>query len=586
MSKRQRFRITDLSGGLNQDQSPLLIADNEAAEILNFRIDKIGSLVSRQGYQRYVTVAETDDILAIGRWRDGESSPTFKVVVATDGGNLRTVNASSDDYTTIKSGLSTTAEGMFLPVQDILAYTNGTDDIVTYNGTTVADLGITGPVAAPGTALAATGITGAYSYRYTYFSSTYGWESNPSPATATVNPSNQNVTLTLVAATHPYATHIRIYRTTDGGATYNYLTQVAAASTSYVDNGTDTLSAVAVELDNDLPLAYQNIAYHKGYMFGSIDGTLYWSKPLRIDAWPILNSTDVPFEGNDKIVALHSFQDTLIIFGNNNTIILAGDGGNWSLIRQDVEVGCASRRAIADVEDRMVFLSHQGIHMFPGFQQIAPKLTRVIADATTTYRRTAAMVYVPEERSVWLSMNSRTWSIHLVNQGVSQFSFSSPQFLKGGEQGYDLPLFIDSGKLYVNQYGGTTDVGADITLKWKSKIFQLANPEAIKFFRRIGAFATTGSGASVTVTIGDTTSNHTVTLASSGVLTETYWDEFDWDEVDWTSEGFAYFIGSLPAHTLIGRTFQVTIDASVGAVTEIISPISFDYRESDRFLGV
>lgn len=578
-----------MSGGLNPDQSELLIADNEAAEILNFRIDKVGSLVSRQGYQRYVSLAESDNIVALGRWRDGNPSPAFKVVVATDGGLLRTVNSSTNDYTTVYSGLTTSAEGMFLPIEQFLVYANGADQPVAYDGATATELGITGPAAAPGTALAGTGLTGTFGYRYTYFSTTYGWESNPSPAVS-VSPADDTVTLTLVAATHPYADRIRIYRTTDGGATYLYLDDIASNLTTYADDGSVTLSAVAVEEDNDIPLDYENIAFHKGFAFGSIGKTLYWSKATRIDAWPILNSTDVPFEGNDTIVALKSFQDTLLIFGNNNTVILAGDSGNWVLIRQDVDIGCASRKAIVDVEDTLVFLSYQAIHSFPGFQQVAPKLTRTICQATSPCRRTAAMVYVPEERSIWLSMNDRTWTIHLLNGGIGRYGFYAFQFLRGGEDGYSLPLWIDSddgptgNKNYVNEYGGVTDLGANIPLRWRSKVFQLQNPEFTKFIRRIGAYGTTGTEAAITVTMTDRSRQHTVSLASAGVLNPSEWD-FEWDTDSWASEGYTYFIGSLPAQTLIGRLFQVTIDAEVSSETEILAPLSFEYRESDRFLG-
>ena len=592
MSKRQIFRVTDLSGGLNPDQDELMVADGEATELLNFRIDKIGSLVSRKGYSRYVTVAETDEIVAIGRWREQEVDGVSKVVIATDGGNIRTVNLSGDDYTTVHTGLSATAEGMFLSAQRYVVYANGVDLPVVYDGTTADALGIAGPVASPTLGTPGVGtLNGTYLYAYTYASTGNGWESNPSPS-RTATPSTASVVLNLVASTDAAVNFINIYRTVAGGTTLLFLAQVAAATATYTDTGSVALSALAVATDLSAPLAFEHIAYYKGYMFGSIGNTLYWSKPLNIAAWPVLNSTEVPFEGNDTITALKSHQDTLIIFGENNTVLLAGDSGNWQLIRKDVSLGCVNRKALAEVEDGLLFLSHDGLYVFPNFQQFAPRLTRQLDAETDAAAREASLVYVPEERSVWLSISNKTWTIHLPNQGLGRSSFYVKDFLPGGDDGHSPPLWIDAldssvvAHKFVNIYGGANDLEEPIPLRWKSKVFQLSNPEFVKFIRRVGAFATRGGTSSVTLAITDRTNSYTVILDSAAGGDQLFWDNFNWNQVNWGGEGIGYFIGSLPAHTLIGRTMQLTVDALVSTETELLAPISVEFRESDRFLGV
>ena len=582
MSQRQVFRISDLSGGLNPDQNEVLIADNEASDILNFRIDKIGSLVSRQGFSPYESLApSTPNLLAIGRWTNNVGAN--QILAATAAGELVEVDAT---YPVKFTGLSTSAEGMFLPVQKYLVYTNGTNPPVVYDGTTAATLGITAPATAPTLTLSSTGITGTYTYRYTYFSTTTGWESNPSPVSASTSPNNHTVNVALVAATHPYADSIRIYRTTNGGGVHLLLATIAGNSTTYADSTPDSgLTAIAVATNNNVPLNFENLAYHKGYLFGSIGNTLYWSRPLRINAFPALQFTEVPFEGNDRIVALRSFQDTLVIFGERNTVTLAGDGGNWSLFRQDVDIGCIARRGITEAEGALFFLSDSGIRTFPGFQQYSPRLTRVIDKLSLVSRKNATMTYVPEERSVWLGIGNFTWVVHAVNEGISRYNLSTLQYLQGGKDGFSLPLFISDDKKVVQEYGGTSDDGDDIVVQWRSKVFQIGQPEFIKFIRRIGAYASTGSGASVTITISDTQNSFSIPLASVGDLIISNWDTFDWDDAVWSSEGVSYFIAAMPAHTLIGRTMQVTINAESGAGIEVISPISIEYRESDRFLG-
>ena len=583
MSRRQVFRISDLSGGLNPDQNEVLIADNEASEILNFRLDKIGSLVSRQGFSVYESLAPSaSDFLAIGRWTDAATN-TNAVLAATAAGNIVEVDAG---YPVKFSGLSTSAEGTFLPVQRYLVYVNGTNAPIVYDGTDAATLGITAPAVAPTLTLSGTGITGTYTYRYTYFSTTTGWESNPSPVSASVSPANQTVNVALVAATHPYADSIRIYRTTNGGGVHLLLATIAGNSTTYADNTPDSgLLAIAVATNNNVPPNLENVAYHKGYLFGSIGNTLYWSRPLRINAFPALQFTEVPFEGNDKIVALRSFQDTLVIFGERNTVTLAGDGGNWSLFRQDVDIGCISRKAVTEAEGTLFFLSESGIRTFPGFQQYSPRLTRVIDKFSLGSRRNSSLVYVPEERSVWLAIGNFTWVVHVVNEAITRYNLQTPQYLQGGRNSFSLPLFISEDRKSVYEYGGTSDDGDDIVVQWRSKVYQIGQPEFIKFIRRIGAYASTGSGASVTITISDTQNSFSIPLASVGDLIIADWDTFDWDDAVWSSEGVSYFIASMPAQSLIGRTMQVTINAESGSGIEVISPISIEYRESDRFIG-
>jgi len=601
VSQRQVFRIQDLSGGLNQDQNEVLIADNEASEILNFRLDRLGSLVSRKGYQKYLDLnpITPSPFKSIGRWSDGAGSHK---IIAKSGTALVEVATS---YPVLRTGLNSASEGMFLPAQEYLLFADGIGQPVSYDGTVAVQLGITPPAAAPTATLGTGSLTGTnLTYVYTYFSSTKGWESNPSAASTALSPAAQGVDLTLVAATHPYATNIRIYRST-GGGTYLLLATIAGSSTSYTDDGTATPLPIALATNNNLPPLLQNIAYHKGYLFGSIGSTIYWSRPLRINAFPTLQNTQVPFEGNDRIVALKSFQDTLVIFGEKNTIILAGEGGQWALIRQDVEIGCISRKSVVEAEGALLFLSQNGVRSFPNFQQYAPKLTRTIDSLPIATREAALMAYVPEERAIWLSVGSFTWVIHVVNQAISLYNLSIRFILAGGKNGTSLPLFLkgtnagpsfipiapSSSQDRVYEYGGLTDDGASLPLKWRSKIYQIGNPEFVKFFRRVGAYATSGGEAGVTVVLSDTKNSYSVPLESVGELTVTNWDTFNWapdtgpSASVWSSEGSTYFIGSLPAQALLGRTMQVILEAEVNTRTEILPPISLEYRESDRFIG-
>ena len=586
MSQRQAFRITDLSGGLNPDSNPVLIGDNEATAVRNIRFDQMGSLVSRRGYSRYLDEDAGSDLLAIGRWLAEGAVSGGQIIAHTDAGELVEVTAG---HTVLFTGLSLTAGGRFMGVEDRAVYSNGVDRPVAYDGSTAYALGVSAPVSAPTVALNGAGsITGVVSYAYTFYDNTTGTESNPSPVSADISPSSQSVLLTGLPGGHPRANRVRIYRTDPGGTALFFLDDIAVTETTYDDDGATSGNALLpLVYDNDVPLAFENMAYVKGYAFGSIGDTLYWSKAYDIEHWPALNFTPVPFEGNDTIRALASFQDTLIVFGRRNIVLVAGAGGQWSLSRTDVDSGVVSPKAIVELDGVLVYLDYDGLKTIPGSERVAPKLDRVFAAMSPSTLEEYALLYVPEERALWASSPSGTYTVHLPNRAISWYDFGANQWVPGGLNGFGYPLFTDpASSRYVNTYGAVNDLGANIPILWRSKIFQLTNPELTKFFRRIGAFASTGAAGTVTINIADAARSVSVALASTSNDPGGVWDSAVWGTDVWAAEGLVYFIGALPAQALFGHTMQVTITADVGTTTEVVPPITFEFREANRFLGL
>lgn len=103
---------------------------------------------------------------------------------------------------------------------------NGTDR-KRIQGSSVYEWGIQAPSSAPGLfGNGAGSLTGNYNAKYTYVrkvGSTVVAESNPSPAaTFAKNLSSQGLTVVASATTDEQVTHMRLYRTTAGGSTYNF----------------------------------------------------------------------------------------------------------------------------------------------------------------------------------------------------------------------------------------------------------------------------------------------------------------------------------------------------------------------------
>lgn len=126
----------------------------------------------------------------------------------------------------------------YLNYGDELFYGNGQD------GNRIASIvsgspafrkwGIDAPTVAPTLALATGTLTGAYQYKYTYVNSVSGHESSASPASAVINPSTQGVDITVTPSADAQVDKINIYRTTNNGAYYFYVTQIDNVNTTDV----------------------------------------------------------------------------------------------------------------------------------------------------------------------------------------------------------------------------------------------------------------------------------------------------------------------------------------------------------------
>lgn len=580
MAKRQYFRVPGFTGGLNPDVNSQLLRDDEATAVRNFRLDKPNSLITRYGYTNVITYANT--IQALGVWRDPSNPATSSIMQKRDSGALVARKASTD-YS-LATGLSTSAKGGWISFEDRAVYFNGVDRPRYWQGDTAKaayPLGVSAP-AQPGGSLTTGTLNGTYKYVTTYYDSLTGSESNPSPERS-MSPSTQGVTLTFSASSETRVDKVRIYRTNAGGSTFLFLTEVLDTAASYVDNGSVALGTTTPPSDHNIPGNFERMEYYKGYAFGSIGNTIYWAKALNADAWPPLNSTEVPFDGNDTIITMVSFQDTLIIFGRFNILLLNGSGGLWSLNRIDVGMGIVGPEAHTQIDGTLVFLSERGLRAFPGLQPFAAKLDRTLNELPLTTKDTACMAFVPEEQSLWLCLNSLTYVIALNTGAIGTYTFRPDHILQGGIDGFSFPYFsIGAG---LKQYGSTSgDAGALFTALWRSKMFTMNDPEPTKHIRRLGAFSTKGGTATVTATIADNTNSYTVNLTPTDTGDLSLWDTMDWGD-NWSGEGTSYFVGSMPAHVLLGRILQITITTNTDKPVEVVPPFTIEYRTSNRLLG-
>lgn len=586
MAAPQFFRLSDFSGGLNPQSHPTAIADNQASDILNFRLDNVGSLVSRNGLTHITAWNRSSDVIQMGVLREPTSLATSKPVLHASDGWLWHVSTGDNDSYAIDSGFGTT-KGKFLSAKDTIIYANGERIPVLWDGTNSYDLGYDAPNAPVVSASIAGTLDGTYYYRITYYNSTLGYETNASePDDA--SPTNDGVSITWTTST--IHDKVRIYRLDPGQTVYQFLAEVDVDSAPYGDDGSVSLTPIAAPEDNNKAGDFECMAFYQGTYFGSIGRELYWSNADDPFTWPGLFFTEVPFEGNDSIVALVAYQDSLLIFGKQNILVLTGTGFNVNIARLDTSVGLISPDGVLEIEGQVVFLALDGLRVFPGLQPLAPQLQQTLLGEPLIHKEAAIISYSVPEKAVWLSIGNKTYVIFLPSQAVSVYDFVPRAVLSGGVTGEGYNWLGLGNKVYENI--GETDDGESISVRWHSKIFFIGNPEGTKFLRRLGMFATEGTATTVTVTITDASRSYSVVPSATGTEGIPIWEDdgdagtsLTWDDFVWPSEGVQYYIAALPGHTLSGQTVQLKIGGTVDAAIQIVPPITVLYREAIRFLG-
>lgn len=597
MAEPKFFRLIDYSGGLNSDQHEMLLADNEATDILNVRLDKTGSLITRDGTTLIPGLDGTKgSILQLGAWRNPKNLDQSKIVAKVGSGEIVKYDPNTLGLVTLATGFSTTRRGNFSNSETYVAYADGTRTPVVYDGTTALPMGLPSPSAPSVAAGGSGGWSGNWSFIITQVLGTTGAESGASAPVSISLTSNQPMITRSTLATDASAWNVYAWDEADPNGVFYLVnpTPIPAIDTDYsVPSGApDLYFNFTPSRTSTLAPNLEKLAFFNGVYFGTIDNKLYWSMPLVPWVWPGENTTTLPFEGNDRVMGMAALQDSLIIFGRRNILVVSGFYPAFSVTRVDAAIGLVGEDAVSEIEGQAVFLSDEGLRVFPGMGVVGEGIRRTLAGKPLAVKEAAILRHSPRENALWLTIDGATYVVFLGAATVSRYDFNPTAILSGGLTGVSANVLTNHAgdKAYINS--GTQDITSDIPIIWRSKVFSMENPETTKFIRRIGLFATRGSEANITLALLDTSGAvATVTPSAQGVST-IKWDQFTWEDdgdpntnYTWSTEGVTYFLSALPAQTLLGMTLQLFISGDTKAGTEFVPPLTILYRESLRFLG-
>lgn len=284
---------------------------------------------------------------------------------------------------------------------------NGTDKIKT-DGTTVTNFGIAQPASGAWSAVAAaSGVSlpaGDYRLVITYVNSSTGHEgpqSDPKSVTITAGQRIQ-VTLPSVATVgDSQVDYARIYLEQSGTrndfflvadgtspavSTSGWALNAGTTATVYIDSTQAQIDVFrtlspGVNKHYPPPTGALHMAAKHQRMFVAVGTDLYWSDVGQPEAFDITDNTIPIGEDGEVITGLVALEDILVIFKKNITYALVGSSPtSWEVVEVDKTIGCAAHQSIAQVGNRLFWMSLRGPRSWSGSGGIQDITTEYVGD--------------------------------------------------------------------------------------------------------------------------------------------------------------------------------------------------------------
>ena len=518
------------------------VVDAQFQKLRNLFVNRLGRLRVRGGSRAVLPATLANPITGLTRYFNA----TLARLVYAAGAGVWSFNEATQTPATLIGNIVAGSKVDFVSLYDVLYWCDGTS-ARKWNGLTTTDqaLGVAPPATAcVGIALAAGNLsstpvgTSPYQWYYTFVEAD-GTESNPSPASASVSPNAQSVTLTGInASVNPAVTARNIYRVGGTVTTYRLVASVSDNTTNtYTDNTLDTsLGPNLLSFAHDPPPSgISFFAGHKQRLFAAGDllhpYRLYLSSYAQANYWPTtiydpLNDGgyfDMPDpEFGNSITGLVGTGSLLLVACKKSFYAVYGDTFNDFAARKLCDTGCVARRTLVRCKDTVLFLSGDG--MVYSLQDVEPKpialpLETLLQAVAPSDLVNASAVYQDQRYTLFIpQVNKAPVNICYDFRAGSWTDLSDPLLAAGacyGQPNTSLvgetliataPGYLDAtgtaynGVLSVLLHTPST---VPVNIDFQTPVFEFGRPSFTKRAKRLkleGFFAA-GSGNALTATI-------------------------------------------------------------------------------------
>lgn len=391
----------DFAGGVITSLQPDELPPNASPYGTNSALSSIAGgrsvVEKRKGYGTLNASAITGAAAVLGmhnyKRRDTTTGALTGYLLAISSGRLDYVN-SSGTVTNLSTGLDSSDPNApdFATANNLAFYTNGTNQgkvTIIAATPTLQNFGIVAPAAPTAVATGSGVMTGTYEVALSYYNSLTGQESSRSPVTS-VTLASQQLRVTIPDAADTQVDYVRIhirkttlnaflfrvssgtgFNTTHGGWVDNY----GNVDLDLSDANLNSLLILSPDEDeNDPPpTALRFLEWHNSRLFGADEKLVYYSKIGLPESFDPEFYFNVNPDDGQKITAIHSAYEFLLIFKSRSTYALYGDDPNtWSIRQVFADIGCTSHRSVVTVEGITYWWSERGLVAWDG--QGAPRV--------------------------------------------------------------------------------------------------------------------------------------------------------------------------------------------------------------------
>lgn len=339
VKKRQFNQNYKAALGLKQSNAITSMPYGSLVDVQNMNIDVFGSKTTRNGFQKVFELPVQEEVRSLLHYQQQVGVVDEILAYAHD----TIYNWSAGAPTTVRNPVAIDTPWNWTVANDYVYAVNGTDTSMQYNGTNYVTISITPPTTAP-TAIAEVGggalTNGVYDYLITFYDSTRGKESNPSPVDSPISiTAAANGPITLNTFPLPVAgqgvTHYRIYRRRLAETDYTLLAEIPTGYAFPYSDNDDTTGLIEMEYDTGQEDEGRTEhpqgklicdAWSRLFMVPDSDPTLLvYSKPRERHAFPSANFFPIGEKDNAKILRIEKHADGILIHKRNSLWILDND---------------------------------------------------------------------------------------------------------------------------------------------------------------------------------------------------------------------------------------------------------------------
>lgn len=389
-SGSQPIPDNNLNGGLNSTSGPLSLKNTESSDLLSIDFNKFGSIVKRNGYTALNTSAISGSAKSDGLWwYEYVSSGAYaSLLLNVTNGKIYKMTGLNGTWTDA-TGTATATVGNFCDFENWLntAYiTNNTD---------VPSFMVVGANAAPIPSFT----SGSYTFQVS------GITTDPAVGDTYTNSGN-TYTITYVRLSGSAGAHAGqiVATSTAAPATSGNLVRTGGSGDNpiaFSSFGTNTSITTAKDV-----CQFQNYLFMGNVTFnGTVEKSrVVWCNIKDDLTWLSTSFIDIARNDGQQIMRMHALGDRLVIFKERSiyNLFFTGDADiPFTVQESDSNVGCVAQHSVQEIENGLIFLSHDGFYYYDSNNSYKISLqiqTTLLAYNATRFSQARSMIQKNKNR--------------------------------------------------------------------------------------------------------------------------------------------------------------------------------------------